>query len=151
MPPRSAPRHSTPPAYAIFSELSPYSDSGVLSVYAGTSRESVAKLIRSVVEEFRRIKLEPVSAEELRRAKDHMKGSLMLSLESTSARMSNLARQEMYFKRFFSLDEMLAAIEGVTREEMLAIAREFFDLEQMAVTVLGNLNGFRVTPALLAS
>ncbi len=138
-------------AYAIFSELSPYSDSGVLSVYAGTSRESVAKLIRSVVEEFRRIKLEPVSAEELRRAKDHMKGSLMLSLESTSARMSNLARQEMYFKRFFSLDEMLAAIEGVTREEMLAIAREFFDLEQMAVTVLGNLNGFRVTPALLAS
>jgi predicted Zn-dependent peptidase len=138
-------------AYAIFSELSPYSDSGVLSVYAGTSRESVAKLIRSVVEEFRRIKLEPVSAEELRRAKDHMKGSLMLSLESTSARMSNLARQEMYFKRFFSLDEMLAAIEGVTREEMLTIAREFFDLEQMAVTVLGNLNGFRVTPALLAS
>ena len=138
-------------AYAIFSELSPYSDSGVLSVYAGTSRESVAKLIRSVVEEFRRIKLEPVSAEELRRAKDHMKGSLMLSLESTSARMANLARQEMYFKRFFSLDEMLAAIERVTREEMLAIAREFFDLEQMAVTVLGNLNGFRVTPALLAS
>jgi predicted Zn-dependent peptidase len=138
-------------AYAIFSELSPYSDSGVLSVYAGTSRESVAKLIRSVVEEFRRIKLEPVSAEELRRAKDHMKGSLMLSLESTSARMSNLARQEMYFKRFFSLDEMLAAIEAVTREEVLAIAREFFDLEQMAVTVLGNLNGFRVTPALLAS
>jgi predicted Zn-dependent peptidase len=65
--------------------------------------------------------------------------------------MSNLARQEMYFKRFFSLDEMLAAIEGVTREEMLTIAREFFDLEQMAVTVLGNLNGFRVTPALLAS
>jgi len=137
-------------AYAIFSELSPYSDSGVLSVYAGTSRESVEKLIRSVIEEFRRIKLEPVSAEELRRAKDHMKGSLMLSLESTSARMSNLARQEMYFKRFFSLDDMLAAIERVTLEGVLAIARELFDLEQMAVTVLGNLNGFRVTPALLA-
>ena len=79
-----------------------------------------------------------------------MKGSLMLSLESTTARMSNLARQEMYFKRFFSLDDMLSAIERVTLEEVLAIARELFDLEQMAVTVLGNLNGFRVTPALLA-
>ena len=68
-----------------------------------------------------------MSAEELRRAKDHLKGSMMLSLESTSARMSNLARQAMYFHRFLSLDEMLASIEIVTREEVLAIARDFFE------------------------
>ncbi len=109
-------------AYAIFSDVSPYTDSGVLSVYAGTSRETTEQLIRCVVEEFRRIKHEPVSAEELRRAKDHLKGSMMLSLESTSARISNLARQAMYFNRFLSLDEMLASIEIVTREEVLAIA-----------------------------
>ena len=94
-------------AYAIGSDLSPYTDSGVLSVYAGTSRESAEQLIRSVIEEFRRIQEEDVSAEELRRAKDHLKGSMMLSLESTSARMSNLARQAMYLNHFFSLDEML--------------------------------------------
>ncbi len=137
-------------AYAIFSELSPYTDSGVLSVYAGTSRESAAQLIRSVVEEFRRIQQEAVSAEELRRAKDHLKGSMMLSLESTSARMSNLARQAMYFHRFVSLDEMLASIEIVTREEVLAIAQDFFEPGRLALTVLGKLNGFQVTQDLLA-
>jgi len=137
-------------AYAIGSDLSPYTDSGVLSVYAGTSREFAAQLIRSVVEEFRRIRQEPVSAEELRRAKDHLKGSMMLSLESTSARMSNLARQAMYFNRFLSLDEMLASIEVVTREEVLAIAQDFFAPGRVALTVLGNLTGFEATQELLA-
>ena len=136
-------------AYAIGSDLSPYTDSGVLSVYAGTSRESAAQLIRSVVGEFRRILQETVSAEELRRAKDHLKGSMMLSLESTSARMSNLARQAMYFDRFLSLDEMLASIEIVTREEVLAIAQDFFSPGQLALTVLGNLDGFEAKQELL--
>ncbi len=137
-------------AYAIFSDVSPYTDSGVLSVYAGTSRETTGQLIRCVVEEFRRIKHEPVSAEELRRAKDHLKGSMMLSLESTSARISNLARQAMYFNRFLSLDEMLASIEIVTREEVLAIAHDFFEPGRLALTVLGNLKDFQVKPELLA-
>jgi predicted Zn-dependent peptidase len=137
-------------AYAIESDLSPYTDSGVLSVYAGTSRESAAQLIRSVCEEFRGVRKDGVSAEELRRAKDHLKGSMMLSLESTSARMSNLARQAMYLHRFISLDEMLASIEAVTREEVHAIAREFFEPERISLSVLGNLNGFRATRELLA-
>jgi predicted Zn-dependent peptidase len=138
-------------AYAIGSDLSPYTDSGVLSVYAGTSRESAAQLIQSVVEEFRRIRQEPVSAEELRRAKDHLKGSMMLSLESTSSRMSNLARQAMYFNRFLSLDEMLASIEIVTREEVLSIARDLFEPGQLALTVLGNLTGFEAAAELVNS
>lgn len=137
-------------AYAIGSDLSPYTDAGVLSVYAGTSRESAEKLIRSVVEEFRLIRSEAVSAAELRRAKDHLKGSMMLSLESTSARMSNLARQALYLHRFVSLDEMLASIEKVTREEVLAIARDFFEPGRFALTMLGNLNGFQATEDLLA-
>ena len=137
-------------AYAIGSELSPYTDTGVLSVYAGTSRESAQQLICSVIEEFRRIQGEAVSAEELRRAKDHLKGSMMLSLESTSARMSNLARQAMYFHKFLSLDEMLASIEKVTREEVLDIARDFFAAKRFALTVLGNLNGFQATSEMLA-
>ncbi len=89
-------------AYAIYSDLSPYRDTGCLSVYAGTSRESAAKVVRSVVSEFRKLKSDAVSGEELRRAKDQLKGSLMLSLESSTARMSNLARQEMYFDRFYT-------------------------------------------------
>ncbi len=90
-------------AYAVFSELSPYRDTGCLSIYAGTSVESVGKVVESVIKEFQQLKQETIGEEEVRRAKDHLKGSLMLSLESTSSRMSNLARQEMYFGRFFSL------------------------------------------------
>jgi predicted Zn-dependent peptidase len=75
---------------------------------------------------------------------------MMLSLESTSARMSNLARQAMYFHRFVSLDEMLASIEKVTREEVLAIAQDFFAPQRFALTVLGNLNGFGATQELLS-
>jgi len=138
-------------AYSIGSDLSPYTDAGVLSVYAGTSRESAGELIRLVMEEFQRIQGEAVSVEELRRAKDHLKGSMMLSLESTSSRMSNLARQAMYLHKFITLDEMLASIEKVTREEILEIARDFFAKGRVALTVLGNLNGFEARIELVKS
>ena len=131
-------------AYAVFSELNPYRDTGCLSIYAGTSIESVGKVIESILKEFRQLKQERISDEELRRAKDHLKGSLMLSLESTSSRMSNLARQEMYFHRFFTLDELADSIEQVTAEDVQRIARTFFDQNHIGLTVLGNLNGFKM-------
>jgi predicted Zn-dependent peptidase len=137
-------------AYAVFSEMSPYSDAGMLTVYAGTSRQTVERVLRSVAEEFRRIKQESVSVEELRRAKDHLKGSLVLSLETPGARMANLARQETYFGRFFTVEELQASVEAVTREEVLEIAREFFQPDKVAATILGPLDGFRLTRDLLA-
>jgi predicted Zn-dependent peptidase len=73
----------------------------------------------------------------------------MLSLESTSARMSNLARQELYFRRFYSLDEILASIEAVTREQLQTLAQQYFRVDDIAVTVLGNLNGFALDRARL--
>ena len=102
-------------------------------------------MIESILNEFQQLKQERISEEELRRAKDHLKGSLMLSLESTSSRMSNLARQEMYFQRFFTLDELVESIERVTAEDVQHIAQTFFDQKHIALTVLGNLNGFRMT------
>ena len=137
-------------AYAIYSDLSPYRDTGCLSVYAGTSRESAAKVVQCIVSEFRNLKSESVPAEELRRSKDQLKGSLMLSLESSTARMSNLARQEMYFDHFYSMDELLEKIESVTAEELQALANEFFHTDSVAVTVLGNLNGLKLTRDQLA-
>jgi predicted Zn-dependent peptidase len=136
-------------AYAVFSELTPYSDVGMLSVYAGTAKETVGKVLDLTIAEFRAMKESLVTEEELLRAKNHLKGSLMLSLESTSSRMSNLARQELYFHRFSSLDEILASIEAVTREEVQTLAREFFQPERIAVTVLGPLNGFTLDRARL--
>jgi predicted Zn-dependent peptidase len=130
--------------YAIFSELNPYKDTGCLSVYAGTSRQSASKVVESIVKEFRAIK-QPVTPDELRRAKDQLKGSLMLSLESSSARMSNLARQEMYFDRFLGLNEIIDRIEAVTQDDLLQMANEFFQTESIAVTVLGNLDGLKIS------
>jgi predicted Zn-dependent peptidase len=137
-------------AYAIYSDLNPYRDTGCLSVYAGTSKASATKVVESVVSEFANLKKAAVSAEELRRAKDQLKGSLMLSLESSTARMSNLARQEMYFDRFYGLDELIAKIESVTAEELQQLATHFFQTESIAVTILGNLNGLRLTREQLA-
>jgi predicted Zn-dependent peptidase len=131
--------------YAIFSELNPYRDTGCLSVYAGTSRQSAPKVVESIVREFAELKRNPVGEEELRRTKEQLKGSLMLSLESTTARMSNLARQEMYFDRFFGLDEMIERIEQVTSEDLTQLAAEYFNPQSIAVTVLGNLNGLKIT------
>jgi predicted Zn-dependent peptidase len=131
-------------AYAVFSELNPYRDTGCMSIYAGTSLESARKVVESIMKEFQQLKQEPVSDEELRRAKDHLKGSLMLSLESTSSRMSNLARQEMYFGRFFSLDELVESVEAVTADDVRRIPQAFFDSKQIALTVLGSLEGFKI-------
>jgi predicted Zn-dependent peptidase len=103
-----------------------------------------------VVSAFRKLKTEPVAVEELRRAKDQLKGSLMLSLESSTARMSNLARQEMYFDKFYDLDELIEKIESVTAEDLTSMANEFFQTESVAVTCLGNLSGLKLTRDQLA-
>src|SRR5579863_1939216 len=131
-------------AYTVYSELTMYRDAGCMLVYAGTSQKSAGKVIESVVHELGEIAAHKVTPEELRRAKDHLKGSYVLGLESTSSRMGNLARQELYFKRFFSLDEMLEMIEAVTAEQVLALAQQFFDPKHMAIAMLGRLEGFKV-------
>jgi predicted Zn-dependent peptidase len=100
--------------------------------------------VESITNEFRQLKAQEVCDEELRRAKDHLKGSLMLSLESTGSRMSNLARQEMYFGHFFTLDELVDSIEKVTAADVRRIAQTFFDSKQIALTVLGNLENFKI-------
>jgi predicted Zn-dependent peptidase len=131
-------------AYAVYSELNMYHDTGCMAIYAGTAVETAAQVIHSIVKELREIKENLVPAEELRRAKDNLKGSFMLGLESTSSRMSNLARQELHFKRFFTLDEMIEKIEAVTAEQIRDIAREFFHSKNITLAVLGNLGEFRI-------
>jgi predicted Zn-dependent peptidase len=131
-------------AYAVFSGLSAYRDAGSLTVYAGCANEAVGEVIDLVVEELRTIKQAPVPDAELQRAKDHLKGSLMLSLENTASRMSHLARQEIYFDRQFGLDETLLGIERVTPAEVQRVAADLFRNDSLAATVLGNVNGLQI-------
>jgi predicted Zn-dependent peptidase len=131
-------------AYAVFSGLSAYRDAGSFTIYAGCSNEAVGEVIDLVVEELRGVKQTPVPTEELQRSKDHLKGSLMLSLENTASRMSHLARQEIYFDRQFGLDETLQGIEKVTPAEVQRVAVDLFKNGSLAATVLGNVNGLQI-------
>jgi len=137
-------------AYAVFSTLSSFRDAGCLSIYAGTATERAAEVVQLIVEEFRRLKETPLSDEELQRAKDYLKGNLLLSLESTMSRMSNLARLEMCFGRYISLDEIAAEVDAVTTDAVLAVARELFATDRLALTVLGPHDRFKLARTDLA-
>jgi predicted Zn-dependent peptidase len=131
-------------AYAVFSGLSAYRDAGSFTVYAGCSNEAVGEVIDLIVEELRGVKQTAVPEAELQRSKDHLKGSLMLSLENTASRMSHLARQEIYFDRQFGLDETLQGIELVTTRDVQRVATDLFQNGSLAATVLGNVNGLQI-------
>ena len=137
-------------AYSIFSDLNPYRDTGSLCVYVGTSSAHCLEVIELIMCEFRRLKAEVMPEEELRRAKDQLKGNIILGLESSMSRMSNLARQEMYFEHFFSVDEIMDKVEAVTGEQVMAMANMLFDPDKVAVTLLGRLDGLKVTRGHLA-
>ena len=124
-------------AYAVFSGLSAYRDAGNITIYAGCANEAVPEVVDLCVEELRGLKQSPVPDAELRRAKDHLKGSLMLSLENTASRMSHLARQEIYFERHFGLDETLAGVERVTAADVTRVASDLFANGSLAATVVG--------------
>ena len=124
-------------AYAVFSGLSAYRDAGNITIYAGCANDAVRQVVEVCVDELRALKQTPVPDTELRRAKDHLKGSLMLSLENTASRMSHLARQEIYFDRHFGLDETLAGVERVSSDDLRRVARDLFANGSLAATLLG--------------
>lgn len=128
-------------AYSVYSSLDPYSDTGCFSVYAATAPKSTEKTVAVILQEIRKIKKSCVSREELRRAKEHLKGGLVLGLESSGSRMAYLARQELYFGEFTSLDEMMRRVDEVTADEVRKVARDSFRPEAVALSLVGKLDG----------
>ena len=124
-------------AYAVHSSLVSYGDSGLLTVYAGCDTAAVPEVIDLVMAEFRALRRDSVPADELQRAKDHLKGNLVLGLESTISRMANLARSEMYFGRQIDLSESLAAIDAVSADAVQRVAVDLFAAGSVGATVLG--------------
>jgi predicted Zn-dependent peptidase len=131
-------------AYSIYSEMNPFRDTGSLCVYAGTSVDKTQKVLQLTLQELRRLKEETVSDVELKRAKDQLKSNMVIGLESSGSRMANLARQQMYFGRFFGVDEIMEEIERVTPAEVQELAQALFQPETMALTLLGNLGTMKV-------
>ena len=131
-------------AYSIYSEMNPFRDTGSLCVYAGTSVDKTQEVLELTLRELRRLKEETVSVAELKRAKDQLKSNIVIGLESSGSRMANLARQQMYFGRFFDVDEITAEIEAVTPDDVQALARRMFRPEALALTLLGNLGPMKI-------
>jgi predicted Zn-dependent peptidase len=137
-------------AYAVSSGLVSYRDTGVLTIYAGCDVAAVPEVINLIVSELKTLRHEPVPAEELQRAKDHLKGNLVLGLESTTSRMSQLARSEICYGRQIDLSEHLSAIDGVAFEDVQRVAVELFAKGSLGATVLGPVNGMKISESELA-
>ena len=131
-------------AYSIYSELSPFRDTGSLSIYGGMSLDKTERVLALTLAELTRLKTEAVSHAELKRAKDQMKSNIVLGLESSSSRMNNLARQQMFFGRFIPVDEIIREIDAVTPEDTQRLANELFKPELLALTLLGNLGPMKI-------
>jgi predicted Zn-dependent peptidase len=131
-------------AYSIYSDLSPYRDTGTLCVYAGASTGKALEVVDLILAEFSKLKQTLLAPDELTRAKDQLKGNMLLGLESSNSRMANLARQEMYFHKFITVDEVIARVDAVTAEEVQTMAQRLFLPERIAVTLLGRLDGVKM-------
>ncbi|HLL72216.1 MAG TPA: pitrilysin family protein [Pyrinomonadaceae bacterium] len=131
-------------AYSVGSAAHGFMDTGVFQIYAGTSPAQLDEVLDLALAELRRVVREPVAEEELQLAKDQAVASILLGLESTSARAGSLARQEITHGRRISPDEIIARLEAVTPEDMQRVARARFTSGGLALGALGNLNGFKV-------
>ena len=127
-------------AYSIYSYQASYQDSGLLAVYAGTSAESYPQVVDLIRAEFARLRHDPVDLTEFHRAKAQLKGNLLLGLESTSSRMTRLAKTEIYFGRYFDLDEIIRGIDGVSPDSFAELNRSLFGPDRYALTTIGHLS-----------
>ncbi len=128
-------------AYAVYSFRMPYADSGAYGIYVGTTPRQSAQVLELIRAGLAGLAEGGVTADELDRAKGNMKGSLALSMEETNSRMIRLGRHELTGVRHLSLDETVAAIEGVTRDEVHQVAQEVFSSPR----VLGAVGPFGVS------
>ena len=127
-------------AYSIYSYQASYQDTGLLAVYAGTSREAYPQVVELIRTELGRLRTETADPEEFGRAKAQLKGNLLLGLESTSSRMTRLAKTEIYFDRYFDLDDIIRGIDGVTPEQFTTLTGSLLQPERYALTTIGPLN-----------
>jgi predicted Zn-dependent peptidase len=144
-------------AYSVYSYASQYQDSGQVALYVGTRPDRVREAMDVIGEELRKLQDDSITEEELVRAKENVKGRTVLSMESTLARMNRLGSSVLMGVPLLSLDEIVAAIDAVTLEQVVGLGRELFDPARMsAAGVGGDEDSFlaaleAVNPALVAA
>ena len=126
--------------YSIYSSLNVYRDAGTMLVYAGMAPGKAQAVVDLTIKELRDLRQKLVSSDELKRAKESMKGAVVLSLESSSSRMTNLAQQLLYFGEFISMQEVLDGFDTVNARDVRRLANEMFDSSYLTLTALGGEN-----------
>ena len=125
-------------AYSVGSYNEQYTDSGLVATYVGTREDNVEEACAIIGAELGRLRSEPVSAEELARAKESVKGRLVLSSESTGARMTRISRATLFGLPIDSLDEMLAKVDAVTVDDLTGLAAELYGAERLSAACVGR-------------
>ena len=136
-------------AYSIYSYVTSYRDTGLLTVYAGTDPTNTLEVLRLVTREFKKIKDEGITKAEEIRVKNQIKGTLVLSLESSNSHMSRLARQEIYFGKYISIDDIIEEVEKVTREQVQRLAQQLFTRDNLSLAILGPMSKADVPDSVL--
>lgn len=126
--------------YSIFSTSSPFRDFGVSYTYAGTSKENLEQVVELVLNQFRQLKKEGITAAELEKGKEYLKGTMVLGLESTSSRMSWLAKTEFYYGRVITVDEIFAKVDKVTRDDIIELANLYLQDDCLTLAVIGDFD-----------
>lgn len=126
-------------AYSVYSFLASYRDVGYLGVYAGTSRDWAEEVVELILKELGRLAAGEIEAEEIERAKSQLVGNMILGLETSDSWMNHISRDEIYFGKAVSLDEISQGVRSVPREELINLARETLRPDAMALTLLGDL------------
>jgi len=123
-------------SYAIYSYPQSFKDCGLFVVYCGASLSNYKKVISLIMDEFKKLKNSPVNEKELNKAKEYLKGAFLLSLENTANRMERIAKEELYFKRHFSINEIMSLIDSVSSSDILELSNLLF-LPPFSLAVIG--------------
>lgn len=128
-------------AYSVYSYQNNYSDAGLFTVYAGTRPANASQVIELIIQNIAELKANGITEHELNKAKEQLKGSLLLGLESSSSRMSRIGKMEITLGKFISLEEVVAKINEVTLDDLHIMAEKLFASDKIAFTALGPLKG----------
>lgn len=123
-------------AYSIYSFIASYFDTGVWGVYAGVSRKKVKEVLELILAEIYNLK-DTINETELQRAKNQLKGNIILGLESTSSRMNNIARQEIYYGKYYSPREIMNEIDSITIKQIKELTEQLVRKECFSLTIYG--------------
>jgi predicted Zn-dependent peptidase len=127
-------------AYSIYTSPSFYQDGGLFTIYSGTGASNAPKVVELVFKEIRKMREKGISSTELKTAKEHIQGSLVLSMESSGSRMGRIAKDELYFGRQFSIEQMIRGVRDVTLQSVQEVARELFDPKLISLTAIGPVD-----------